>query len=240
MELGAMLFKLTRPSLTPGISNWTKFRNIVSDKISLKLSLKTTLEIDQAVQFLTTTIQDAAMASSEYNLHPIKNSKIPAHIQSLIAEKRRARAQWQRFKYPIDKARLNYLKNKLTRAFQNHKNESYHTYIQNLSTKDSSLWKATKKLLNHKQPPPPIRNSDNTWATSDTEKANFFASHLANVFKPHDISPNQTQLTRIEQSLNSPLPMALPAKHTSPGEVIHIIKKLPTGKAPGHDLISNS
>uniref|UniRef100_A0A2S2P0Y0 RNA-directed DNA polymerase from mobile element jockey n=1 Tax=Schizaphis graminum TaxID=13262 RepID=A0A2S2P0Y0_SCHGA len=96
-----------------------------------------------------------------------------------------------------------------------------------------------KKLLNHKQPPPPIRNSDNTWATSDTEKANVFASHLANVFKPHDISPNQTQLTRIEQSLNSPLPMALPAKHTSPGEVMHIIKKLPTRKAPGHDLISN-
>lgn len=96
-----------------------------------------------------------------------------------------------------------------------------------------------KKLLNHKQPHPPIRNSDNTWATSDTEKANVFASHLANVFKPHDISPNQTQLTRIEQSLNSPLPMALPAKHTSPGEVMHIIKKLRTRKAQAHDLISN-
>ncbi|KAF0691695.1 Uncharacterized protein FWK35_00037592, partial [Aphis craccivora] len=51
MELGAMPIKLTRPSLTPGRSNWTKFRNIVSDKISLKLSLKTTLEIDQAIQF---------------------------------------------------------------------------------------------------------------------------------------------------------------------------------------------
>ncbi|KAL4084348.1 hypothetical protein QTP88_028171 [Uroleucon formosanum] len=96
--------------------------------------------------------------------------------------------------------------------------------IQNLSIKDSSLWKDTKKLLNHKQPPPPIRNSDNTWATSDTEKANVFSSHLANVFKSHDICPNQTQLTRIEQSLNSSLPMALPAKYTSPGEVMHIIK----------------
>lgn len=70
-----MPIKLTRPPLTPGRSNWTKFRNIVSDKISLKLSLKTTLEIDQAVQFLTTTIQDAAMASSEHNLHPIKTRK---------------------------------------------------------------------------------------------------------------------------------------------------------------------
>lgn len=80
-----------------------------------------------------------------------------------------------------------------------------------------------KKLLNHKQPPPPIRNSNNTWAITDIEKANVFASHLASVLKPHDICPNQTQLTRIEQSLNFPLPMALPAKHTSPGEVMHII-----------------
>jgi len=52
-----MPIKLTRSSLTPGRSNWTKFRNLVSDQISLKLSLKTTLEIDKAVQFLTTTIQ---------------------------------------------------------------------------------------------------------------------------------------------------------------------------------------
>jgi len=33
--------------------------------------------------------------------------------------------------------------------------------------------------------------------------------------------------------------MALPAKHTSPGEIQYIIRKLPTKKAPGHDLISN-
>jgi hypothetical protein len=171
------------------------------------------------------------MASLEYNLHPKKNSKIPSHIQSLIAEKHRTRAQWQRFKYPIDKARFNYLKNKLSRAFQNHTNESYHSYIQNLSTKDSSLWKATKKLLNHKQPSPPICNSNNTWATTDTEKAKVFASYLASVFKPHDICPNQTQLIRIEQSLNSIFPMALPAKHTSPAEVMHIIKKLLSKKA---------
>jgi len=54
----------------------------------------------------------------------------------LLAEKRRARTQWQRFKYPSDKARLNYLKNNPNKAIQKHKNERYHNYIQNLSTKD--------------------------------------------------------------------------------------------------------
>lgn len=38
----------------------------------------------------------------------------PPYIKHLIAEKRKARAQWQIFKYHIDKARLNYLKNKLS------------------------------------------------------------------------------------------------------------------------------
>jgi len=33
--------------------------------------------------------------------------------------------------------------------------------------------------------------------------------------------------------------MALSAKHISSSEVMNIIKKLPTKKTPGHDLISN-
>jgi hypothetical protein len=84
----------------------------------------------------------------------------PVHIKLLLAEKRKARAQWQRSKYPIDKSRFNYLKNKLCRIIKDHKN--YYTYIQNLSTKDSLLWKATKKLLNKKQPSPPLRKSNNS------------------------------------------------------------------------------
>lgn len=40
-------------------------------------------------------------------------------------------------------------------------------------------------------------------------------------------------------SLQSTLPMALPAKPTSPAEIMSIIKKLANIKSPGHDLISN-
>jgi len=43
----------------------------------------------------------------------------------------------------------------------------------------------------------------------------------------------------VDSSLNSPLPMSLPAKNTSLGEIEHIIKQLPIKKSPGHDLISN-
>jgi hypothetical protein len=33
-------------------------------------------------------------------------------------------------------------------------------------------------------------NSPSPWAKSDTEKTNLFASHLTEVFKPHDDTPD--------------------------------------------------
>jgi len=48
-----------------------------------------------------------------------------------------------------------------------------------------------------------------------------------------------TELEMITESLLSPLPMALPAKPTSPTEIRDIIKKLANRKSPGHDLITN-
>lgn len=33
--------------------------------------------------------------------------------------------------------------------------------------------------------------------------------------------------------------MSLPTQHTTPSEVLYIVKKLPNNKAPGHDLITN-
>jgi len=41
------------------------------------------------------------------------------------------------------------------------------------------------------------------------------------------------------ESLQSPLPMDLPAKPTSPVEIAFIHKKLANNKFPGHDLISD-
>jgi len=43
----------------------------------------------------------------------------------------------------------------------------------------------------------------------------------------------------VDRLLNSPLPMSLPAKNTSHGEIDYIIKQLPIKKSPGNNLISN-
>ncbi|KAL4090925.1 hypothetical protein QTP88_025683 [Uroleucon formosanum] len=90
---------------------------------------------------------------------------LPDHIKALIRQKRKARAKWQLTGYPNDKRTFNNLINKLKRQLQNHKNQTYDTFISNLDPSNGSLWKATKRILNH----------------------NVFAEHLATVFMPNDI-----------------------------------------------------
>ena len=62
-----------------------------------------------------------------------------------------------------------------------------------------------KKIIKSQTDISPVRNPSNLWATTDSEKANAFATHLASVFMLHDIIPNSKQLIYIEQSLNSPI-----------------------------------
>jgi hypothetical protein len=74
---------------------------------------------------------------------------------------------------------------------------------------------------------------------SAQEKAEFLALHFASVFKPHSILPYTFHLDKVNKFISSPLPMALPAKYTTPNEISSIIKTLKTNKSPGHDQISN-
>ena len=78
-----------------------------------------------------------------------------------------------------------------------------------------------------------LRNEDNSWAISDIDKANLFGEYLSNIFTPHDIILNNNQNLIINQSLNAALPVSLPAKPTSPGEIDFIIKKLHKKKSSG-------
>ncbi|VVC38952.1 Endonuclease/exonuclease/phosphatase,Reverse transcriptase domain [Cinara cedri] len=89
-------------------------------------------------------------------------------------------------------------------------------------------------------PFPPLIHQNNKLATTDQEKIDFLANHLANTFKPHNIFPDATHTREVDQFISSPLLMALPASPTTPGEVLPIIKTLKKNKSPGHDHINNT
>ena len=118
------------------------------------------------------------------------------------------------------------------------KNDCFQKYLVNFSpTADSnySLWKASRKLTRPPQIIPPIRYPQGGWARSPIEKANLFAKHLSNVFKPH----SSKIAADITEYLHSPFQMFPPIESFTSLEVTELIHRLSARKASGHDLICN-
>ena len=62
-------------------------------------------------------------------------------------------------------------------------------HITNLHRDDYSIWRPIRSNIKPNTPNHPIRKNSTSpgiWAISDNEKADLFASYLADVFSPHD------------------------------------------------------
>lgn len=228
-----------QPSLTNGSMDWGKFREIIEQKVVLKTRLKHPNDIEDAIQYFTEIIQSAAWSSSTQISPRSQNSfPIPIHIRELIAKKRRARAIWQRTRLPSDKNIFNNLASSLKRILKQLRNDNFSSWVSSLTSKNGSLWKATRNCLKQKPINSPLKKEDNTWCKTDKEKAELFRSHLTKVFQPHHDMVNNAFEEHIENSLISPLPLYLPPKPFTPGELQYYIKLFPLKKSPGLDLIT--
>ena len=230
------------PSLIAGSTNWNKFQILLDTRIDLHIPLKTSDDIDSAVHKFTEVIQQSAWESLETRRSSFLNTSsyyLPQYIRLLITAKRRARAAWQRSRYPSDYRSFKHLSRQLHSKLFTLRSERYDSYISSLSTQDRSLWTATKRLLQFNQVSSPLRRSDGSWARSDKEKAEEFASHLCSTFQPHpDIyDPDHSQ--NVFDFLDTPLQISLPPRAISPAEVSYIISHLPLRKAPGFDLVTS-
>lgn len=228
-----------QPSLTNGFMDWGKFREIIEQKVVLKTRLKHPNDIEDAIQYFTELIQSAAWSSSTQTPPRSQNSfPIPIHIRELIAKKRRARAIWQRTRLPSDKNIFNNLASSLKRILKQLRNDNFSSWVSSLTPKNGSLWKATRNCLKQKPINSPLKKEDNTWCKTDKEKSELFRSHLTKVFQPHHDIVNNVFEEHIENSLISPLPLYLPPKPFTPGELQYYIKLFPLKKSPGLDLIT--
>lgn len=93
-----------------------------------------------------------------------------------------------------------------------------------------SFWKVGKVT---KKPPcyvPPIFTQSNTWAKSEQEKADTFAEHLENTFKPSNITSDI--LPMITNTTGNKI------KLISLTEVRDIIKQLRPRKVPDLDMLT--
>lgn len=63
---------------------------------------------------------------------------------------------------------------------------------------------------------PPLQRQNCNLAVSAQNKAELLAQHFSNVFKPHSILPDNSHIDQVNEFIKSPIPMSLPAKHTTP------------------------
>lgn len=92
-----------------------------------------------AVNILTQLIQSSAWSSS-IKCHPSTHlPQIPEYTRSIIVEKRRSRALYQRTRLPSHKQKYNKLANHLKKLFAKQKSESLANFLSNLSSKDYHL-----------------------------------------------------------------------------------------------------
>jgi len=221
-------------SLVRGRVDWESFRNFLDNTLNLRTKLKTRDDLDEAVQLLTTTIQQAVWTSTTDTKHSRRtDTTLPTDIRRLISMKRRARQKWHRSRLPSDKVKWNRLTQQLKDRMKQYRHDEYDKLISGLTTKDKSIWNETKRILNYKPSLVPIKKTDNTWAKTDQEKAETFAHHLTQLFSIPDNNSED-----ITDELYTPLQLSLPPKAFSPSDVTYCIRNLKKRKAPGFDLIT--
>jgi len=100
------------------------------------------------------------------------------------------------------------------------KSGQFQLYIKSLQPNNGSLWKAIKRLTRHREKIPPLRHENGQLAITDKDRANIFASQLAEAFQPLSCTvPNNISIVEIKQFLSVPRPTSLPEKPISPGEI---------------------
>jgi len=149
--------KPSKLSLIQGRMDWEAFRTRLVNHIDLKTRLKSRQDIDDAVNNLTTSIQQAAWSSSIIP-DPLKPTyNLPHLVKTLILEKGKARVVWQRTKYPSDKQLFNHLTNKLKRILAKIKSDKLTNHLTSLSATNNSLWQSTRKILRSQHSVPPLK-----------------------------------------------------------------------------------
>ena len=172
------------PRLINGFVHWETFKTELAN-LQRDAPLTTSQCIDTEIRVLTQNITHAVKAATNPKKLQYKNVNIPPqYIIDLIKEKRRIRRQWQLFRDPQLKQRINNLTHTITRELERQRINQYQNFISSMETNDPGLWKTTRRILK-KQENIPILIHNNIPAASDQEKVNLFADHLEKTFTPH-------------------------------------------------------
>lgn len=230
-----IIIKQIPPRLTGKNTNWEQFRGELDNKINLRVPLKSPEQLENEVENFVKLIQEAAWNSTPELQRKSVVPTYPVQVREMVLEKRKARRKWQRIRTAENKAALNRISNALKQLLKEIKNQSFSSFLQELTDEkstDYSLWKVSKNLKRPKNPEPPIRNENGTWSRSSREKADMFAEHLYHTFQPYDRQTADEDITHRMKYDD------LVINLVTLTELKGIISNLSTKKTPGYDLIT--
>jgi hypothetical protein len=180
---------ITTTRLHTSITDWNQYKTVIRDKLTTKLKLKTREDIEVSTPELIDIMQQAVKTATPVKNSPRQVKYLPSLIKQLVTQKRRDRARWQETHTPEDRRHFKNANNKLRGALKELNNDTCTAYIACIRCEDQTIWRPIKTREKQRTSHPPIRantNPPSPWAKSDTEKTNLFASHLTEVYKPHD------------------------------------------------------
>ena len=122
------------PHLHTRSTNWEKYKEMIQQGTNLNIRLKTPYDIETATKAFITLLQHAAKQATPPPTRDAQSVSIPMELKQLLAEKRIARARWQRTHYPDDKRTYYRLSHKLKMKLKESRERSTHMYINRLGT----------------------------------------------------------------------------------------------------------
>lgn len=221
-------------------TDWEGFREHIEHTIELHVSLKTPEEVEDATSYITRLIQNACWINTPTPKRRASNGNIPLEVKEKVLEKRRLRRVWHQSRHKADKTAFNKSARELKDLLDDINNATLQNKLQNLTANPSSeyaLWKFTKPFKRPQQFKAAIRKINGGWAKTGREKAETFADHLTNVFKPNDSEHKEFE-REIEDHLRQDLQLSLPPRPVTVRELAWAIKTMKNKKAPGFDLIT--
>jgi hypothetical protein len=229
------------PSLSNRSTDWDYFSHLIHHQLLLRIPLQTPADVEAAAQLFTATVQWAGWQATPTLPAAPRIHGCPIIIKQKLAEKRKLRRDWHRFRTPASKRLLNTATQDLKQLIRRIKNDRVQSYLQEFqptAAADYSLWKATKPLKRITQPSPSIRTPLGTWASSNSDKAHAFAHHLEEVFQPHPSENLPEEEEAITPFLETPYQLEPPIPRVRCTEVQAIISSLHPKKSSRYDLIT--
>ncbi|KAI4474505.1 hypothetical protein M0804_014822 [Polistes exclamans] len=175
-----LLYKKS-PTLCNGSTNWMIFKETLESKLNCNIPLKTSFQIDNAVNNLTDAIEEAAWASTSQK---VTSRDFPTYTSNIL-HKIKIKARWQKNQTKSNKRLLNKVTKDVKQSLRDYNNAELEKYITSISPHEDtnySLWKTTKRFKRPIKSIPAIRNTDGSWAKSTEKQAETFAINLEKIF----------------------------------------------------------